>query len=106
MWGRIDLEHWRETPSLSGRPATESDIKNGIAVFAIPSGSSACDVKLPLCAVHIDQASGHRTPCIAIQVEEAPNGVFVGVRYLEGGNGIGTIEEFELYTDLTDDFHA
>ena len=104
MWEEIDLEKWQETPCISGRVATEEDIKNGIAVFAIPSGSKPYDVQLPLCAVQIDEETKNRIPCIAIQIEEADNGVFIGVRYLEGGNGVGTPEDIELYEEPNEDF--
>ncbi len=104
MWGEIDISKWKETPCITGRPATEDDIASGIAVFLIPSGSNPYQVNLPLCAVHIDSDNGVRTPCIAIQIEEAPEGVFVGVRYLTGGNGVGTADEFELYTEPNHEF--
>jgi len=104
VWGKIKLEDWRETPCITGRVATEEDIENGIAVFAIPSGSKPYDVQLPLCAVQIDEETKKRIPCIAIQIEEADNGVFIGVRYLEGGNGVGTPEDIELYEEPNEDF--
>ena len=104
MWGKIEFENWRETPCISGKVATEADIKNGIAVFAIPSGSKPYDVKLPLCAVQINQDTKQRVPCIAIQIEEADNGVFIGVRYFEGGNGVGTPEDIELYEEPNEEF--
>ncbi len=104
MWGKIELDSWRETPCISGRAATEEDIENGIAVFAIPSGSKPYDIQLPLCAVQTDEETKQRIPCIAIQIEEADNGVFIGVRYLDGGNGVGTPEDIELYEEPNEDF--
>lgn len=105
MWGKIELEKWREVPCIQGRVATEEDIKNGIAVFAIPSGSKPYEVQLPLCAIQIDTETNKRVPCIAIQIEEADNGVFIGVRYLDGGNGIGTPEDIELYDGPNEEFN-
>ena len=55
MWGKIELDKWRETLCISGRAATEEDIKNGIAVFAIPLGSKPYDIQLPLRAVQTDE---------------------------------------------------
>ncbi len=104
MWNEIDLSKWKEVPCITGRSAVEEDIEKGIAVFAIPSGSKPYDVELPLCAIHIDEENKGRTPCIAIQIEEADNGVFVGVRYLNGGNGVGKSEEFELFTEPNEEF--
>ena len=104
MWEKIELSEWKSIPCIMGRSATEADISAGIAVFAIPSGSEPVDVQLPLAAIQIDSDSGSRTPCIAIQIEQSPDGAFVGVRYLGGGNGVGAVDEFELYTELTDEF--
>ena len=55
MWNEIDINKWTEVPCITGRIATEEDIKKGIAVFAIPSGSKPYDVELPLCAIQIDE---------------------------------------------------
>ena len=104
MWDEIDLSKWKEVPSISGRAATEDDVEKGMAVFSIPSGSEPYDVELPLCAIQIDEESNKRTPCIAIQIEQADDGVFVGVRYLNGGNGVGSVNEFELFTEPNAEF--
>lgn len=104
MWEAIDIKDWKDVPCLSGEIATEDDVLNGKAVFFIPSGSEVYDVELPLCAIHKDLKTGERTPCIAIQIELADNGVFIGVRYLTGGNGIGSVDEFELFTEPTEEF--
>ena len=96
MWEAIKPSQWKRTPCLKGRPATEADIEKGIAVFAIPSGSDAQDIDLPVCVIQIDEESRDRIPAIAIQAERADNGVFLGVRYLEGGNGVCTIEDVEF----------
>ena len=104
MWDKIELSNWAKTPCITGRPATENDISNGIAVFCIPNGSNPYPVNLPLFAVQIDKETKERTPCIAIQIEQADNGVFIGVRYLTGGNGVGTADEFELYEEPTEEF--
>ncbi len=106
MWDEIDLAKWKDVPCIRRRAATESDIAKGIAVFAIPSGSEPYEIDLPLCAIQINEGSGERVPCIAIQVEKAENGVFIGVRYLNGGNGVGAESEFELFTEPTAEFGA
>ena len=33
LWGRVDVEHWQQTPCLRGRIAIEQDVKDGRAVF-------------------------------------------------------------------------
>ena len=103
MWNKVKLENWKEVPFISGRVATEKDIKNEMAVFCIPSGSEAYETELPLFVVQ-KMESGERTPCIVIQIENSPEGTFVGVRYFDGGNGVGTPNEFEFFNGIPDDF--
>lgn len=103
MWGKIKLEEWENVPFISGIPATEEDIKNEKAVFAIPSGSEAYETKLPLFGIQITE-SGERTPCIVIQIENSQRGTVVGVRYFEGGNAVGTPSEFEFYEGIPGEF--
>ena len=98
IWGPIELESWRELPCICGRPATEADIAKGIAVFAIPSGSSASEMQLPFCALQ-KMESGENIPVVAIQAEKTDGQTFIGVRYLEGGNGVCTLPELEMLDD-------
>src|SRR5882672_9846635 len=68
----IDLAHWRETPCLTGRAATQDDVGAGRAVFAAPGADSKpIDLKLPRCAIHTDQQTGKKTPVIVVQAEDA-----------------------------------
>lgn len=52
----IDFKNRKETKFISGRIATESDVKNGFAVFYINNAKNhkACDVDLPTLAQLID----------------------------------------------------
>jgi len=104
MWGSIDMKVWDKTPCISGRIATEEDIKNGIAVFMIPDGSIPCDTDLPICAIHTDKETGERTPVIVIQAEQINNSITLGVRYLDGGNGVCTLNEVELLEKPNNEF--
>ena len=104
MWEAIEAGQWKQTPCLKGRPATEADIENGIAVFSIPSGSEAYNIDLPVCVILIDEESGGRTPAITIEAECADDGVFLGVRYIEGGNGVCTIKGVEFLDGPTHEF--
>ena len=92
LWGKIDMAKWKELPCLRGRPATEQDVKEGRAVFFIPTGSTATDLQLPFCAIHKSE-DDQLTPVVAIQAEETDGPVIIGLRYLEGGNGIVTLPE-------------
>ena len=104
MWGKIEVINWDKTPSISGRVAIEDEIKNGIAVFMIPEGSIPCDTDLPICAIHTDEETGERTPVIIIQAEQINNSITLGVRYLDGGNGVCTLDEVELLEIPNDEF--
>jgi len=104
MWEEIDSKNWKNVPFISGRVATENDVEVGRAVFHIPSGSEPYDTELPLFAVQIDGENNTRVPCVAIQIESHPEGTAVGVRYFNGGNGVGMASEFEFYSEITEEF--
>lgn len=103
MWDAIDIEDWKRVPYISGRVATEQDVKDGRAVFYIPSGSEPYEIELPLFALQIEENSNKKVPCIAIQIEITPKGTAVGVRYINGGNGVGMASEFEFYSEIPDE---
>jgi hypothetical protein len=93
----IDLGKWRETPCLVGRSATQADVAAGRAVFATSGAESRpIDLSLPRCALHIDQATGEKTPVILIQAEESKGLKIVGYRFLGGGDGACLLSELEL----------
>ena len=96
LWGSINLDTWKDTPCISNCVANENDIANGIAVFSVPSGSRTFDIKLPRCVIQTEEDTGKKIPAIAIQAEEVGDDVYVGVRYLDGGNGACTLPEIEL----------
>ena len=103
LWGKIDMAKWKDLPCLRGRPATEQDVKEGRAVFLIPTGSTATDLQLPLCAIH--KSEGDRlTSVVAIQAEETGGQVIIGLRYLESGNGICTLPELEVLEEPNEFF--
>jgi len=54
MYEELKLANWRDVSFTSGRVATEQDVKDGKAVFYIPSGSEPYETELPLFGVHID----------------------------------------------------
>jgi hypothetical protein len=93
----VDLSHWRDTPCLTGRPATQEDVGAGRAVFAAPgSGSLPIDLKLPRCAIHTDQPTGKKTPVIVVQAEDVKGAKTIGYRFLSGAEGACLLSELEL----------
>ena len=104
MWEEIKIENWKCVPFTSGRVATDQDVEDGNAVFHIPSGSKPYETGLPLFAIQISEDESKRVPCVVIQVENCTEGTAVGVRYFEGGNGVGMANEFEFYNDIPEEF--
>jgi len=94
-WGPISASDWRDTPCVSGRPATEADVAAGCAVFYIPGDSAAAPMTLPACGLQ-SLAGGSEQPVVIIQAELAPHGTILGVRPLSGGNGICMATEVRL----------
>lgn len=93
----IEIAHWRKTPCLTGRAATQDDVAAGRAVFAAPgAGSQPIDLKLPRCAIHTDQQTGKKTPVILVQAEDARGNKTVGYRFLDGAEGVCLLSELEL----------
>ena len=99
----IDMKHWRRTPVVEGRPATEMDVELGRAVFA--AGGEPVELDLPTCAIVREEGVGEPTPVIIIQAERLEDGtVAVGFRLLEGGDGIATLDEVELLSEPDERF--
>ena len=95
LWGPISKNEWRTTPCVTGRPATEADVKAGSAVFFVQGDSAVSPMDLPCCAIQ-SLEDGSEEPVIVIQAELAPHGTIYGVRPLNGGNGICTATELRL----------
>lgn len=101
----IDLAHWRETPCLTGRAATQDDVGAGRAVFAAPGADSKpIDLKLPRCAIHTDQETGKKTPVIVVQAEDVRGNKTIGYRLLSGAEGVCLLSELELLDGPDDRF--
>ena len=98
LWGRVNVERWRDTPCVARRLAGEDDAKSGHAVFFVanPSevDSSAMELDLPRCALLNEE--GKISPVIIIQAERHGAQTLIGFRPLGGGNGICTREEVLL----------
>jgi hypothetical protein len=95
LWGPITADQWRSTPFVAERPATEEDVAAGRAVFYVPSGSTAAKLELPCCAVQTLE-DGSTQFVVVIQAEMVSGGTTLGVRPLDGGNGVCTDTELKL----------
>lgn len=99
----IDMKHWRATPAVEGRAATEFDVTAGRAVFAIDG--EPVDIDLPACAVVSEEHVGEPTPVIVIQAERLDDGsVAIGFRFLDGGTGIADLDDVEFLSEPDERF--
>jgi hypothetical protein len=109
LWAEVDIEHWQSVPHISGRVASEDDVEQGRAVFYLGNpdeiGAHSYDqISLPHCATLADEVSGERIPVLVIQVEKAEDRIYVGYRFLGGGNGVCLLSELELVDGPDDRF--
>ncbi|HEX7810196.1 MAG TPA: hypothetical protein VF608_15780 [Thermoanaerobaculia bacterium] len=103
IWGPIDLKQWRKTPVTEGRAATDHDVAEGRAVFAV--GGEPVELDLPSCAIVTEEDVGEPTPVIIIQAERLEDGtIAVGYRLVDGGMGIATFAEVELVAEPDERF--
>jgi hypothetical protein len=100
LWAPVEATNYKTVPFVSGRLATEEDVRSGAAVFflqppnepktrAVPHG-----LNLPAPAIHKDGII--ETPIVIIQAEFADNKVILGARPLKGGNMACLLSECEL----------
>jgi len=91
----------KDAKYVSGRPATDNDVKEERAVFVLKSDGipigQPLNILLPQHAFHIDTKTKHRVPCVLIQAEEAQGFKFAGCRVISDGSWlVGALDEFEL----------
>ncbi len=99
----IDIKHWRATPAIEGRAATDLDVRAGRAVFAV--GGEPVEIDLPACAVVSEEHVGEPTPVIVIQAERLEDDIVaIGYRLLDGGSGIASLEDVEFLSEPDERF--
>jgi len=62
--------------------------------------------KLPRCALFRQGGLGSPIQVIVIQVESGRGGLVMGFRYMNGGNGVCTVEEIEFVDDPDERFFS
>ena len=100
LWRSIEKSEWRRTPCVFGRTATESDVKEGRAVFYVKGGSLPAAIDLPQLGLQAREG-GASILVVVVQAEHVDGRVLFGVRPLSGGNGICTSDEVELLEEPT-----
>lgn len=102
LWGPIEIDNWKSIQHISGQLAVEQDVKEGRAVFHIDSQGGTLkplDIVIPSLAYQIDQETGEKVLVVLIQGELVDDQQVVGVRYIDGGNGVCTLPEIEFIED-------
>jgi hypothetical protein len=100
LWGPIPLAQWRRVPHTSGRVATEEDVKAGRAAFylgnldEVPARPAA--MELPALAWWPQDDSGPRRLCVVIQAERSDLQCTLGVRFIDGGNGVCLLDDLDF----------
>ena len=102
LWGPINLGAWRETAFVAGRLANEDDVRAGRAVYFVETGEDRIpndlyEMSLPAPAILHEEVGD--VPVIVIQAEMGPNGVMLGYRPLDGGNGVCLLEEVDILAE-------
>ena len=95
----IDLENWTETPHVSGRLATEMDVNSGAATFIIDRQGQEhkpLNIQIPALAFQIDVDTKKKTPVVVIQAEQVGEQQIVGIKYLDGSDGVCTLSELKF----------
>jgi len=99
----IDMKQWRATPAIEGRAATDRDVDDGRAIFAIDG--EPVEIDLPACAIVREEGVGEPTPVIVVQAERIEDGtVAIGYRLLDGGSGIATLDDVEFLSEPDERF--
>ena len=101
----IDLENWKDTPHVVGRLATEEDVKNGAATFIIETQGQVhkpLNILIPSLAFLVDLDTKEKTPVVVIQGEQVGEGQIVGIKYLDGSDGVCELGELEFVNSPTD----
>jgi hypothetical protein len=96
----IKLKNWKATPKITGRIATEKDVKNGNAIFYIKNNANQIpnDLNLPMLAYLNNDDEKSKKLVVVIQVEPSIKGNVVGYRNPEGGSGACLFNELKFLT--------
>ena len=95
LWGPPDMSQWEAVPAISGRLASELDVKEGRAIFCLENSKDGraqpMPLPLPRCAI-LKKEDGWM-PIVIVQAERTDDKSYIGYRDLTGGNGVCTIED-------------
>ncbi len=99
LWTAINIKSWDKTPAISGRLATEKDVKSGLAVYYINSNGvdhAPYEILLPKLAYLTDAETKKEELVVVIQIEATPKDTVAGYRNIDGGNGACLLHELKF----------
>jgi len=99
-WPVFEINSWKSILAINGKIATESDAKNGFAVFCLKNvvEHKLFEIDLPKLA-YLTNEDDSKELIVVIQAESTEKGVVIGYRNPNGGNGAGFLQEFEFLND-------
>ena len=103
LWGPPEVSNLATIPHVKNQVATEQDVQEGRAVFFIEGNEQRhlpINMKIPTIAYQIDPESNSKLLVVIIQAETVGNEKLVGVRYIEGGNGVCSLSEIEFNSNI------
>ncbi|NHM08368.1 hypothetical protein G4D82_14155 [Flavobacterium sp. CYK-4] len=101
-WPAFEIKSWKSIHAFSGRIANEEEAKSGIAVFCLKNTDSnhkAYEIELPKLAYLVDSENNTKELIVAIQAEVTKQGIVVGYRNPNGGNGACFLYELIFLTE-------
>jgi hypothetical protein len=99
-FGPIDLNNWNKIPFLKGRVANDEDIKFGRAIFMVEGDEhEPIHIEIPALAFQTDEETGERRKVVMIQAERVGTDEVVGIRYIDGGDGVCMRFELDFISD-------
>lgn len=99
----FEPEEWDHVPALIGRVATQGDVDDGAAAFALGSAAKPYDMPLPRPAFWNDE-DGRRVPVVIIQAEQALANdelILIGMITPDGDGVVATLPELEILDAAT-----
>jgi len=102
----MDIKSWDKAPVVNGRLPTYEETQNGTSLLFIDKKvnpdlkeAKPYNITLPKLAYHTNPRTKKEEIVVVIQIVEFANYIWVGYRYLTGGNGSSKFREFRFLTD-------
>ena len=101
-WPSFEIKSWKSIPVITRKVASQTDAENSLAVFCLKNAGAAhkaFEIELPKLAYLTNEDNDLKELIVIIQAECTENGLVIGYRNPNGGNGACLLYEFELLTN-------